>query len=548
MGMNDVEIKINGKNVDIDPEDTIAGTFQTNDIGDLTKIKSDVTSTIDMLDTPKNHKIMEHAAKLGSDSAVQLGEVSASVLFRGIPLMSNGRAMIKGVKGGYKLNILGGNFDFIDKIRDKKLSDLDWSSYDYTASASHFKANYFSTSGICFPVVEYTKDFNWLDGLGRLGNINIHELSPWIFLHTVVSEIITQAGFKLSGSLFSLDDYTSTLLSLKPPKGTSVFNEAAEVSVILSDWVPDMLQIDIIKTILFKYGSFISAIENTLYFIRFDDLYKNQGVSKDWSDKYDDMQDPNIIFETGYAQTNLFKYKEISEPQPTRNLLPNVPVHCDVLASDVDGEIVSDNKNLAFEKTIIELPFEPTRMARGDQGGNKEIWLPWMQGLVPIDPIVSPGVEKQWEPEWEARLLTLYRLNQKDSIGNTRNFSFTILDGSLSVIVFNSSEIRTGYFPLCEIGRGTVVLSDTDLGLTWDKLHLKYWHPIENSMLKNPTKVIAKFNLSVKDIRDLKEILADGKHGGAVPVYVKQLNGHYFVNKISRFIPDRLTQVELIRL
>ncbi len=558
--MNDVEIKINGRSVDIDPDNTIAGTFQSADIGDLTKIRSDVTSTIELLDTPNNHDVMKNAATLGSDSAIQLGEINATALFRGIPLMSNGRAMIKGAKGGYKINIYGRNFSFIDKIKNKSLRDLDWSAFDYTTSTAHFNTNYFSNDGIIFPVVNYHTPS--LGGVGftesRFGTdyrIELQYMLPWMFLKTIVEQIVTQSGHTKTGGLFTKPEYLRSIISLSPPVDTDPLFTGVEVDV--AEWMPDISQLDFIKSVLFQYGAFISTIENEVYFIQFDELYKNQGSSKDWSDKYDSSEDESIIFENGYAQNNEFKYKEVDVPgdlQYPQVTKPAAGYRENITTDETDDIIVSDNKNLSFSKTIVELPFEPS----SNQGHDIAIFDTGLGNYIigatkVFFPLIPAAEENDDEDDYVfddygIKILLLSEYNRRDDNGSTITWTFTFDKFGSGANVITTELIRTGYFIPWFLGGRDTALSDVTKDLSWDKLIESYWFPLENSMLKNPTTVIGMFNLTPKDIKDLKELLPNGKHGSAIPVYVKQLNGHYFVNKISRFIPDRLTPVELIRL
>ena len=219
--------------------------------------------------------------------------------------------------------------------------------------------------------------------------------------------------------------------------------------------------------------------------------------------------------------------------------------------SSVNGEIVSDNKNLQLEKTIVTLPFQPTRLTLTEiqnlssPTDVKKMWFPWLPGTE-----VNSNDKTVWKPDWAMRIMIIADMTQKDVSGNTVNWAFTRFNPATSTNVtqFSSTLVRTAYFPEWKIEAGGVRITSGELHLTWEEMLRKYWFPIENSMLKNPTKVVARFNLSARDVLSFRSLLASGKHGGSVPVYVKQLNGRYLVNKISRFIPGELTDVELIRL
>lgn len=557
MAVDEVTITINGEEVDVDEGSVVAGTFQATDIGDLKKMKADVTNSFLLADTARNHRIMKNANKIGSDSAIQLGTVKASVIARGLPLIANGRARIEGIKkGGYDINIYGGNYDFFEQIRDKRLRDLDWSEFDFTANAQHYEDNYYNNTGLVFPLVEYGKWTHHDFSVGSGKQFFINGQIPWMYLHTLIEKIFEYTGFNLQsiGGMLSLSDYKAAVICLVPPEGTALLREGADIQVDVAKWMPDVSVAAFIKSILFMWGAFMTSIDKTVYFIQFKELYENQGASRDWTDKFDASVDPKITFETGYAQNNYFKYQEPTEGGPTEfDTSSGFPPwsggddYEDVDMDTVNGEIVSDNKNLELEKTIVELGFVPNRIHLtvvqnfGTGTDVLEMWMPWLPGF--------DGSPTRWQPDFNLRIGIMADFEQKDSNGDVVTFDWKKWNEPTqnSVTAFSDDRIRTVYFPKWKLKNANALTSGS-LHLTWDQLHLKYWNAIENSMLKNPTKVSAMFYLTARDIVEIKGIMKDGKHGRSVPVYVKQLNGHYYINKVSKFIPGRACQVELIRL
>lgn len=590
MGLSDTRILINGEEVEVDESKEIGATFQQNDIGDISKIKADITSSIQLLDSPRNHKAMKNSAQPGADSEIQLGEINATVLMEGVPLFSNGRARIQGTRnGGYDLNILGGNFDFYEQIKNKNLNDLDWSSYDYRGSALHFTANYQSDEGICFPICDYhqlpylNQEWNFPSNglpLQQFSNlitnkcIFMPKLLPWMFCKTILDKIFEEAGFTKSGDIFLNKEYQKMIISLIPPDNTPIWIEQRQptssphtqvVDVVVKDWMPDMSQIDFLKMILNQFGAYIATIDKKVYFIQIKEIYQNE--SEDWSDKIDLTVKPSIQFETDYAQNNDFEYGEIEELDAADIDYTGFGVS---LGNSIDLDklnytLVSDNKNLELRKNIAKLNFAPIKLTNKLLDGLKTpsapfLKTPWIPALSPPDPsnpsqIIGTDYDLEW-PTWQSfspRLAVLVDIIHRDSNNSVIqwqfqdwNFDNTYGSGFQDTYFTNRVLRMPRLYDIDDSSRTTIV-SD-DVSIAWPELIENHWRQIERSMLKNPQKVIALFNLTAADIYKLKTLDVNSIHGSSKPIYVKQLNGHFYVNRISKFIPGRSVEVELIRI
>ena len=547
-----IEIKLNGKKVDIDDK-PIGVTFQAIDIGDLKKLKADLSSSIQLMNTAKNHKIMNYTGILGSANEDQLGQIDAEFISNGVTLMPNARARIQGTKkGGYDINILGGNFAFFDRIKDKSLRDFDWSAYNVATdtSGSYFRDLYEANSGVCFPIAEYRKDPYYKDGMCFEFAITVTDLIPWMFVHTVIEEIFTQSGFTFTGEMFNEERYKKMILATTPV--SSIYPSDTPGTIVIGSMMPDITAVDFIKGILFQFAAFITTIESKIYVIQFKKHYQN--VGDNWSKKLDETEEPSILFEIGYAQNNHYKYSEIDNPYLDYTGVREYPgtVNIPLTPEDTDGTLVADNGNLAFEKTIVDLPFQGVasieKYVNEDVtkfGGTivNRVTIPWLLGTD-----VDAGSIPAYDVDWNVKIMILADVSVRSVSGSFVGFNFYRPDKSGLNFIFNSIKFRTGYFDEFRFNSDSFPVTSEDLKLTWDALHSDYWNEIENSLLKNPTKVIAKFNLTEVDIYNLKELMPDGKIGREVPIYVRQLNGHYFINKINKFISGRMTEVELIRL
>ncbi len=547
-----IEIKINSEKVDVDDK-PIGVTMQATDIGDIGRIKADVTSAIQLKNTAKNHKAMNHSGILGSEGNVQLGQINAEIISNGVPLLSNAKARISNVKnGGYDINIFGGNYGFIEQLEDKTLRDFDWTAYDFIAdtAGSYFRNLYEADSGITFPICEYRKDPYYRDGMlvGRL--IEVTSLMPWIFVHTVVTEIVTQSGYKITGDVLPIERYLKMVMATTPIG--QLYASDTGNTVNITEMMPEISAAEFIKGLLFQFGAFIITIEKTLHVIQFKNIYSTPPITTDWSDKFDSTKEPSIQYEIGYAQNNIYQYAETDNPElsyeDAGRTNPLTTIQYDLTPDITDGTIVSDNKNLGFRKVIKSLPFE------GIQSIEKfissffsftinRITIPWLQGTESID-----GVQPSYDVDWGLKIMILANVTTKYTNGSDAIFTFTRDIKGTPITIYTDTLLRIGYFDELRLSTESTSATSADLKLIWDDLHDDYFFEIENSLLKNPTKVIAQFYLDEVDINNYKEMTPDSKIGRAVPVYVRQLNGHYYINKIDKFIAGKMTKVELIRL
>lgn len=121
-------------------------------------------------------------------------------------------------------------------------------------------------------------------------------------------------------------------------------NRAAYSFPIVAN-LPDMTQLDFIKAICAILGLYVFTEGDTLRFVEVDVLYSNMIKAVNWSDRM--VGNAHYPNETkfalnGFAQKNIFAYKEDKEPNINAN-----------------GILRIDNDGIESNKTIITLPFSP---------------------------------------------------------------------------------------------------------------------------------------------------------------------------------------------
>lgn len=264
-----------------------------------------------------------------------------------------------------------------------------------------------------------------------------------------------------------------------------------ESAVDFASTLPDITQADFFKAIMQMHSAIPvqSFRSNEIFVFRLDELPGNRGV-QDWSDKLDFTDRPIINFNFGYSQSNALKYKD------------------DITVLG-DGSLVVDDQTLKRSSTLIDLPFAASE--RGQIFEGREL----MQIIQFVLNFETSSFDKSVSVEPRIAYTEI-------DAGNT----FTIIARDASQIITN--QIQVPWFS--QPGK--------DPNLDFVDLIDKHFN-ILKSMLDTTKVIQARFNLTPNDMEDFKFEL---------PIYISRFNGYFYAQRISKFIPGRLTAVKIIRI
>lgn len=295
---------------------------------------------------------------------------------------------------------------------------------------------------------------------------------------------------------------TSSYLHVTRPQesGRVTFGQVFPISINL----PSIKQVDFIKMIcqIYCLSYQTNDFNKNVEFHSFKKISDNIPLAKDWSSKMDVKQSFSIEYTIGsYAQQNIFKYKT-DESVNDGNLI-------------YSGSINVDNKTLPISQVSVELPFAETIMTTKLNG----LDIPYINKY----DVINDNFGLQTEP----RLLYLDKQTTLSG-GNLR-----YIDGVSTPVDTNTN------IPLCYF----VLDGKTSLG--WNNNLLENNYEELQSVLTNVKKVTGFFKLNAIDISELDfsiPIFLDVQAGSI------QINGNFYLNKISNFVSGKLTQCELVRL
>lgn len=203
-----IEVRINGEPADLPKDIGFEQSFQVFDIASLTTVKSDSTSSIDFPMTSRNIELFGIQGGSNNAGDTRYRRMRADVIIDGVNVMPNSSCVVQEVGGVIRCNLFRGSFDLFTALGEKLLSDLDLSGLNHRRDAVVITANRYSTSGFIYPVVNYGKleiTSNVFSGNWQL---------PSVFFSTIVSKIMEEAGFLVSGSILQDEGYKDTVLLL----------------------------------------------------------------------------------------------------------------------------------------------------------------------------------------------------------------------------------------------------------------------------------------------------------------------------------------------
>jgi len=204
-----LELYLNGRRFQLYPGGTVAMSYSANKISEAIRPSGSYSNTIKGPKTQINIDIVEAADSLNSDTDLPYTKFACRLVQDGQELISDGFAILVQSTKDYEFVCYGGNLDFFEKIKDKKLSDLDFSALDHLWNMANVIASRTATEGYIYPIIDWSSDGGYMDNL--VSQVDARTLFPTIFDHWLVSKIVEEAEFNKSGNILADANYLSTV-------------------------------------------------------------------------------------------------------------------------------------------------------------------------------------------------------------------------------------------------------------------------------------------------------------------------------------------------
>lgn len=212
------QLFLNKKRVDLLPK-PITRKIQIADIGDIASRKSTYSYSIKIPRTSNNIQVLDMLGVIGNVSRKPFENVVADYVVDGVPLVVNGYVVISSTGEYYELNIYDGVIDLGEKLKGKKMSDLQLINLNHILTAQEVVDSFSNSEGFIYGLANF--------GLGIYSNVKVEQIAPSIFTHTLFRKIFESIGLNLIGDFFnSNENYLTEVVT--PEKGIIIEDSAFE--------------------------------------------------------------------------------------------------------------------------------------------------------------------------------------------------------------------------------------------------------------------------------------------------------------------------------
>lgn len=510
-----MQIFLDGQELDLNPNERIALTFQISDIADLSKANTSYTNKFKIPKTEKNLRILHYLGVPGNLSRKPYILNNVTVLEDSILILGNGYCEISDANGKeYNINIYGSEKTFFEKLKNYTLKDI-YPTTNIIWTAQNLLNYVNSSSNFCFPVAQYNGESFHSGSLQTSGTAysrtKATSSTPVFFVRYIFESIFSFLGYTVTYPMQTNSIFSKLVLPAQ--KGVSHFGIQHGDTFNLKNCVHEVACEVLIKELMHRYGLILKVdeINKKVTFQRMDNLLRSSLII-DWTDKFSSFGNEKYFLD-GYAQKNYFKYSEDEADINMPELFPS---------DELIGSFNIQNETLDKEKTIIESAFKKPKMSRpieSNTNAKGRIFFPTSNG---INYFLLDLAENTLENDGTYKIKEIpFQLMYLRNIGPTPiNFSFIEPSGTQRTAI----QIQ-----------GRTCSKDN---ISFQQFINENYVEVKNLLdTMNITKVTMK--LSVLDIYRFDFFSR---------VYLQQFGCFFYVNKITNWQKDKLVDVELIKI
>tara|TARA_R100000773_G_C4220992_1_gene119831 strand:+ start:101 stop:2782 length:2682 start_codon:yes stop_codon:yes gene_type:complete len=219
--------------------------FTVSDGKDLESRFGNFSKTFNLPATKNNNRIFQHiynSQVLNTKNMYHLKDcrilVDSIEFFVG-KIKLSGSTQDKNPKS-YSCTIFGGNFSWVNEIKDKKLCDIEFATaglqtYDYTTINNSW-AKTQANSEIIYPLVSYG-DFNEDNTLGGVNiyeeNLPSYDWRGWFWVYNILKEIFKNIGFAIDSTFIETANFKKLITHFNFTKGNE--NALAEQKALSAE-------------------------------------------------------------------------------------------------------------------------------------------------------------------------------------------------------------------------------------------------------------------------------------------------------------------------
>lgn len=526
-----MQIYFNGKELDLAQDERVTLTLQMNNLADISKANTSFTNSFKVPKTARNVGIMEYLGVNGNSTRIPYEQNKVTVLEDSIVLVNDGYAVVDNTDPkNYDINIYGSEKTFFEQVKNYTLQDV-YPDTNVMWTAPNLLNYVTSMTDWCLPVAQYNADAYHTSFAQAINpaftRTKALETSPHFFVKNLFERIFSHLGYTVSFPMSG--DSVFNRLIIPSQKGVSQLGVIYGANFNIKQCVFDTGCDTLIKEVMQRYGLLIKVdeLKKKVTFTRFTDLLTTSEIL-DWTDKYVDVKNEKYTIGS-YGQTNYYKYAEDTLDNGVANISIIIPTFG---ANALQGSFDIDNATLDKENTVFESSFTKAK-AWGEKiiTGTTEAFGIGSQGRIytPSNAIIGYPLFNVAENE----------LSDSDDVTSEKNnrvnnFQLMYLKTIEDPVSFGIMD-NFGVYQTLVTSQAKVCTNDN---IGFQKfLDDNYSGVI--SLLDNMVVIKAMMKLSVLDIYQFDFHKR---------IYLQQYGAYFYVNRISNYQKNKLTEVELIKI
>lgn len=196
------KLYINYQEVELSKKDLIVLSLGVNRLTDIQTRQGYYSNTFKLPRTATNLEIFGHPDQLNTTDTKRYERLVAWIESDGVQVVY-GFAQLKTTQGELEVVVKGGNSDWIQLLKDKKLSDLNLRDLDHQHDSTTVQANRFNdyTSGFVYPDIDYGQ----LQG-DKDENALWYYFKPSVFAKRIFEQCFTDIGYSLDNPTLDVDE------------------------------------------------------------------------------------------------------------------------------------------------------------------------------------------------------------------------------------------------------------------------------------------------------------------------------------------------------
>jgi hypothetical protein len=324
------DIYINDLLADFEDEETITGSYAGTHFGNLAKRKGIKGNTHTLPFSQQNKLIYDGAEVQGSNSEKPYRKATYRAEIDGV-IVFEGWAVLDEAKEGYEVQAFAGASDFYNTISNKKLSDLDLSAYAHIWNETSIVNSWANTTGYIYAFVEYGKEIPF-------SLVPPEYILPQMFFHSLINQIVTDAGYTLHGDVLTNPDYLKQLVLANQFPLSIAYGGTWDLTTLLD---PNLTQSKMWLDFANMYGlQFdINELNGEIYASYIDNVLFND--PQEWTEKIDNSEKPRKRYRfTEWGQTTNLRYN-----------------FDDICTQDFKKAVAIDDENLQLEADLYKSSF-----------------------------------------------------------------------------------------------------------------------------------------------------------------------------------------------